>query len=147
MYYPETNETKCCNATVCTECYLQVKTPKDKSTCCPFCNNPKLSVSVQGCMDDGDVARREEEEQRVIEATIKSRVMELNGECSSSPAPPATTSSTPDSPSSSSSSFGSSLTHYNRSRTYTGSSSNNSGSRPGTPTTTRKNTGGTEVVV
>ena len=98
-------------------------------------------------MDDGDVARREEEEQRVIEATIKSRVMELNGECSSSPAPPATTSSTPDSPSSSSSSFGSSLTHYNRSRTYTGSSSNNSGSRPGTPTTTRKNTGGTEVVV
>jgi len=93
-------------------------------------------------MDDGDVARREEEEQRVIEATIKSRVMELNGECSSSPAPPATTSSTPDSPSSSS--FGSSLAHYNRSRTYTGSSSNNSGSRPGTPTTTptRNNTGG-----
>jgi hypothetical protein len=36
------------------------------------------------------------------------------------------------------------LTHYNRSRTYTGSSSNNSGSRPDTPTTTptRKNTGG-----
>ena len=93
-------------------------------------------------MDDGDVARREEEEQRVIEATIKSRVMELNGECSSSPAPPTTSSSTPDSPSSSS--FGSSLAHYNRSRTYTGSSSNNSGSRPGTPTTTptRNNTGG-----
>ena len=65
--------------------------------CCPFCNNPKLSVLVQGCMDDGDVARREEEEQRVIEATIKSRVMELNGECSSAPSSPTTTSSTPDS--------------------------------------------------
>jgi hypothetical protein len=135
MYYSETNVSKCCNATVCTECYLQVKPQKDKHTTCPFCNNPKLIVTVQGGMDEGDVAKREEEEQRVIEATIKSRVMELHGECpvpapggASSPSPSQSPSPSP------SSSFGSSLENYNRSRALSNASSTNSRDLLGTPT-------------
>jgi hypothetical protein len=129
MYYSETNVSKCCNATVCTECYLQIKPQKDKHTTCPFCNNPKLIVTVQGGMDEGDVAKREEEEQRVIEATIKSRVMELHGECPV-PAPGGAPSPTP------SPSFGSSLENYNRSRALSNASSSSIGdpSPSGTPT-------------
>ncbi len=80
-------------------------------------------------MDEGGVAQREEEEQRVIEATIRNRVRELHGEC---PAP-ATGGGT--SPSPSSSSFGSSLENYTRSRALSNASSSNSADLvPGTPT-------------
>ena len=133
MYYSETNVSKCCNATVCTECYLQVKPQKDKHTTCPFCNNPKLIVTVQGGMDEGDVAKREEEEQRVIEATINSRVMELHGECPV-PAPGGASSPSPSPSPSPSSSFGSSLENYNRSRALSNASSTNSRDLLGTPT-------------
>ena len=44
MYYSETNISKCCNATLCTECYLQIKPGKDRYCICPFCNNPKMQV-------------------------------------------------------------------------------------------------------
>ena len=77
MYYNETNISKCCNATLCTECYLQIKPQKDKHTTCPFCNNPKMTISVQRGMDEGDVAKREEEEQKVIEATIMTLLLIL----------------------------------------------------------------------
>lgn len=108
MFYSETNVTRCCEATVCTECYLQLfKSPKEKIAVCPFCNNPKCSVQVQSGMDDQAIAEREEEEQRVIEATIKSRsgyTAEGSGSISGS---------------SGSSSFGSELENYNRSRART----------------------------
>jgi len=108
MFYSETNVTRCCSATVCTECYLQLfKSSKEKFAVCPFCNNPKCSVQVQSGMDDQAIAEREKEEQRVIEATIRSRsghTAEGSGSISGS---------------SGSSSFGSELENYNRSRART----------------------------
>jgi len=108
MFYSETNVTRCCSATVCTECYLQLfKSPKEKFAVCPFCNNPKCSVLVQSGMDDQAIAEREKEEQRVIEATIKNRSGHTaEGSCSISG-------------SSGSTSFGSELENYNRSRART----------------------------
>eukprot|EP00584_Thalassiosira_punctigera_P006653 CAMPEP_0172546416 /NCGR_PEP_ID=MMETSP1067-20121228/16192_1 /TAXON_ID=265564 ORGANISM="Thalassiosira punctigera, Strain Tpunct2005C2" /NCGR_SAMPLE_ID=MMETSP1067 /ASSEMBLY_ACC=CAM_ASM_000444 /LENGTH=674 /DNA_ID=CAMNT_0013333345 /DNA_START=198 /DNA_END=2222 /DNA_ORIENTATION=+ len=131
MYYSESNVSKCCNATLCTECYLQIKPQKDRCTC-PFCNNPKMVVTVQRGMDEGDVARRDEEEQRVIEATIRSRVSRLeNG-----PVPDESPGGGDVGETASEGSFGSSLENYNRARTFS-VSSNNSGSdiggAPGTP--------------
>jgi len=146
MLYAQTNVTKCCEATICmsililhfdvliysavyfvlyffstithipftgTECYLQIRTPKkEKNTACPFCNCPKLVTSVQKSMDEDAIAKREEEEQRVIESIIRNRAAQVNGEMPSSPS----------SESDEQSNFGSSLEQYNRSRTFSNSS-------------------------
>jgi len=100
FHYDEINMLKCCKATICTECYLQVQSPNahssggigigafgggmsggggnsgnnngDKSSC-PFCNKPQMSIVVAKRLDDHDVKVREEEEQKVIEATIRAR--------------------------------------------------------------------------
>lgn len=139
MYYSESNVSKCCNATLCTECYLQIKPQKDRHTTCPFCNNPKMVVSVQRGMDEGDVAKREEDEQRVIEATIRSRVSRLHGQEGPVPddgggAPGAGGGERGDSgdatSASENSSFGSSLENYNRARTLS-ENSNGAGSDAG----------------
>lgn len=140
MYYSENNVTKCCRATICTECYLQIKPQKDKHTTCPFCNNPKMIIIVQKGMDEGDIAKREEEEQRVIEATIRNRAAQMNVEVPASPSGDPTTSLNTDGDGASSirSSFGSSLADYNRSRTFSNSESTvsaGSGDQGGAPTT------------
>jgi len=132
MYYSETNTSKCCNATVCTECYLQIKPQKDKHTTCPFCNNPKMAISVQRAMDEDDILKRDEEEQKVIEAAIRNRAAQKNGESSglSNTSNIATDGG--------GASFGSSLENYNRSRTFSNASSSNvsaHSSEPGTPIT------------
>mmetsp|Transcript_14913 Transcript_14913/g.30729 ORF Transcript_14913/g.30729 Transcript_14913/m.30729 type:complete len:461 (-) Transcript_14913:653-2035(-) len=36
--------TKCCNAKMCTECYLQVRPQNEKQSTCPFCNSEDFSV-------------------------------------------------------------------------------------------------------
>lgn len=73
LYYSEVNTTKCCNASICTECFLQVRPQKEKLSCCPFCNSPKLGVSVAKQLTVEEIREREVEEQRVMEAVIKSR--------------------------------------------------------------------------
>ncbi|KAL7505332.1 hypothetical protein ACHAXN_002822 [Cyclotella atomus] len=118
MLYSQSNVTKCCEATICTECYLQIKTPKEKNTTCPFCNCPKMMVVVQKAMDEDAIAKREEEEQRVIESIIRNRVAQVNGEM-----PLHTVPTSPSSESDGSNEFGSSLEQYNRSRTFSNSSS------------------------
>mmetsp|Transcript_6458 Transcript_6458/g.10853 ORF Transcript_6458/g.10853 Transcript_6458/m.10853 type:complete len:556 (+) Transcript_6458:31-1698(+) len=131
MYYSETNISKCCNATVCTECYLQIKPQKDKHTTCPFCNNPKMAINVQRAMDEDDILKRDEEEQRVIEAAIRNRAAQKNGESSG------LSDTSNDEPEGGATSFGSSLENYNRSRTFSNASSSNvsaNSSEPGTPT-------------
>jgi len=147
MYYSESNVTKCCQATICTECYLQIKPQKDKHSTCPFCNCNKLVINVQQGMNEGDVAEREEEEQKAIEALIRSRAAQVNGEA---PGPregdfPMGNGSLLDcAGSANSGGFGSSLDNYNRSRTFSNASSNVSNSdrdSTGTPhaTTNRSN--------
>ena len=145
MYYTETNISKCCNATLCTECYLQIKSQKDKHTSCPFCNNPKMTIYVQKCMEEIDVTKREEEEQRVIEATIMGRINNLNGEhpgTRSESGGEGQQQSEHSTVSEGGSSFGSSLENYNRNRTFSNSSSSgmstgSGGECPQTPTRTR----------
>ncbi|KAL7488066.1 hypothetical protein ACHAW6_013662 [Cyclotella cf. meneghiniana] len=122
MYYSENNVTRCCEATICTECFLQIKPQRDKYTTCPFCNNPKMGVSVQKVMDEDAIAKREEDEQRVIEAIIRNRVAQVSGEAPS-PRPLSQSSSLMNEASDREQSFGSSLEQYNRSRTFSNSSS------------------------
>ena len=72
-----------------------------------------MLVTVQKAMDEDAIAKREEEEQRVIEGIIRNRAAQANGESPvSHHSAPAETGS-----------FGSSLEHYNRSRTFSNSSS------------------------
>jgi hypothetical protein len=73
LQYTQVNVATCCAAPICTECYLQVHPPKEKSVTCPFCNNPTFDVRVAKQLDEEYVLQREEEEQKMIEATIRSR--------------------------------------------------------------------------
>jgi hypothetical protein len=71
LYYSEVNITKCCNASICTECFLQVRPQKEKQSTCPFCNCSKLQVSVARKPTEADIQARNKEEQTVIEARIR----------------------------------------------------------------------------
>ena len=47
LNYSEVNVTSCCQANICTECFLQVKPQKGgKTGSCPFCNTARMQVSV-----------------------------------------------------------------------------------------------------
>lgn len=77
LHYAEINTTKCCQAFICTECFLQVRPQresKSKPSVCPFCNASKFNVTVAKPMDLAKVMQeREQEEQLVIEAKIRAR--------------------------------------------------------------------------
>lgn len=73
LEYDEINMLKCCRAMICTECYLQVQDPSTQSSECPFCKNCSMSVTVAKRLDVDDVAKRDNEEQQVIEAEIRAR--------------------------------------------------------------------------
>jgi len=97
-----------------------------------------MTISVQRGMDEGDVAKREEEEQKVIEATIMSRLNNLNGEhpvTDDGGEGGGTDGSQHTAISDGGSSFGSSLENYNRNRARTFSNTSSSASEgvPGTP--------------
>jgi hypothetical protein len=97
LYYKETNITKCCGANICTECYLQVKPQKDKTASCPFCNSPKVGVSVAKQLSEAQVEEQKKDEQRVVEARKRSQSLGNASEGSSDH-------------------FGSSLQQYSRAR-------------------------------
>lgn len=80
LYYKDTNVTKCCNASICTECFLQVRPQKEKHSSCPFCNSHKLNVSVAKKMTAEQLQELEKEEQLVIEARIRSQSIGENSE-------------------------------------------------------------------
>jgi len=91
-----------------------------------------MAISVQRAMDEDDILKRDEEEQKVIEAAIRNRAAQKNGESSglSNTSNIATDGG--------GASFGSSLENYNRSRTFSNASSSNvsaNASEPGTPIT------------
>jgi len=73
LHYDEINTINCCKATICTECYLQAQNPRERDASCPFCKHPVMTVSIAKRLDGGDAQKREKEEQRVIEATIRQR--------------------------------------------------------------------------
>ncbi len=73
LQYDQINMLQCCKATICTECYLQIQDPKDRNSPCPFCNHETMDVVVAKRLESDEVAKREEEEQKVIEASIRAR--------------------------------------------------------------------------
>jgi len=93
FYYSAVNKTKCCQACICTECYLQVRNPKDPSTDCPFCNQ-KLAVTMMSPLSKDDIAAREAEEQKTIEAKIRANSvdtdMTANSDATTTKSPPPT---------------------------------------------------------
>jgi hypothetical protein len=71
LYYTEVNVTQCCNAHLCTECYLQVRPQKEKQPSCPFCNSSKFLVTVAQKPSDEEIQARQKDEQTFIEARIR----------------------------------------------------------------------------
>ena len=72
LNYAQVNQTKCCQASLCTECYLQVRPPREKVVC-PFCNSANLSVTLQQTLSAEAIRERQAEEQRAMEASVRSR--------------------------------------------------------------------------
>ena len=73
LQYNEINKLKCCNATICTECYLQIQEPTDQMALCPCCKCSKMVLVPMKQLNISEAAKREKDEQRVIEATIRAR--------------------------------------------------------------------------
>jgi hypothetical protein len=69
-YYIANNTTTCCGKPLCTECYLQVRPPRAQIVC-PFCNSSKFGVHYNGPTTAEEVAKRQIEDQRTIEAQIR----------------------------------------------------------------------------
>lgn len=68
LYYEQLNTTKCCNAYICTECYLQVRPQKEKHSTCPYCNHPKLSIQIAGKLSQSQIQKETEEQLRIEQA-------------------------------------------------------------------------------
>ncbi|XP_051151737.1 E3 ubiquitin-protein ligase DA2L-like [Andrographis paniculata] len=81
LYYPSLNRSRCCMKGICTECFLQMKTPNStQPTQCPFCKTPNYAVEYRGVKTKEEKGLEQLEEQRVIEAKIRMRKQELQDE-------------------------------------------------------------------
>ena len=88
-----------------------------------------MIIGVQRAMDEDDIKKRDEEEQRVIEAAIRNRAAEKNGESTG------LSNSALNSAPEDDGAFGSSLENYHRSRSLSNASSYSAASsEPGSPT-------------
>ncbi|KAL3503011.1 hypothetical protein ACH5RR_037460 [Cinchona calisaya] len=78
LYYPSLNRSRCCTKGICTECFLQMKTPNStRPTQCPFCKTLNYAVEYRGAKTKEEKGLEQIEEQRVIEAKIRMRQQEL----------------------------------------------------------------------
>lgn len=68
LHYPSLNQTKCCAARLCTECYLQIRPPRHNKEPCPFCKYKKLDALFKGPRDRKEIDRELEEEKRAADA-------------------------------------------------------------------------------
>ncbi|KAA8524083.1 hypothetical protein F0562_010486 [Nyssa sinensis] len=81
LYYPSLNRSRCCTKGICTECFLQMKTPHStRPTQCPFCKTLSYAVEYRGVKTKEEKGMEQIEEQRVIEAKIRMRQQELQDE-------------------------------------------------------------------
>uniref|UniRef100_A0A5B7ARE2 Putative RING-type E3 ubiquitin ligase n=1 Tax=Davidia involucrata TaxID=16924 RepID=A0A5B7ARE2_DAVIN len=81
LYYPSLNRSRCCMKGICTECFLQMKTPHStRPTQCPFCKTLNYAVEYRGVKTKEEKGIEQIEEQRVIEAKIRMRQQELQDE-------------------------------------------------------------------
>ncbi|XP_071697161.1 E3 ubiquitin-protein ligase DA2L-like [Rutidosis leptorrhynchoides] len=78
LYYPSLNRSRCCMKGICTECFLQMKTPNStRPTQCPFCKTLNYAVEYRGVKSKEEKGQEQIEEQRVIEAKIRMRQQEI----------------------------------------------------------------------
>lgn len=78
LYYPSLNRSRCCTKGICTECFLQMKTPNStRPTQCPFCKTLNYAVEYRGVKSKEEKGQEQIEEQRVIEAKIRMRQQEI----------------------------------------------------------------------
>ncbi|CAA0821297.1 RING/U-box superfamily protein [Striga hermonthica] len=81
LYYPSLNRSRCCLKGICTECFLQMKTPNcTRPTQCPFCKTSNYAVEYRGVKTKEEKGQEQLEEQRVIEAKIRMRQQEIQDE-------------------------------------------------------------------
>ncbi|XP_076918973.1 E3 ubiquitin-protein ligase DA2-like, partial [Bidens hawaiensis] len=81
QYYPSLNRSRCCSKGICTECFLQMKTPNStRPTQCPFCKTLNYAVEYRGVKTKEEKGQEQIEEQRVIEAKIRMRQQEIQDE-------------------------------------------------------------------
>ncbi|XP_020190082.1 E3 ubiquitin-protein ligase GW2 [Aegilops tauschii subsp. strangulata] len=78
LFYPSLNRSKCCAKGICTECFLQMKSPTScRPTQCPYCKMLNYAVEYRGVKTKEEKGVEQIEEQRVIEAQIRMRHQEL----------------------------------------------------------------------
>jgi len=78
LFYPSLNRSKCCGKWICTECFLQMKSPTScRPTQCPYCKMLNYAVEYRGVKTKEEKGVEQIEEQRVIEAQIRMRQQEL----------------------------------------------------------------------
>ncbi|KAM0931756.1 hypothetical protein ACQ4PT_000065 [Festuca glaucescens] len=78
LFYPSLNRSKCCAKGICTECFLQMKSPTScRPTQCPYCKMLNYAVEYRGVKTKEEKGVEQIEEQRVIEAQIRMRRQEL----------------------------------------------------------------------
>ncbi|CAN6172580.1 unnamed protein product [Urochloa humidicola] len=78
LFYPSLNRSKCCAKGICTECFLQMKSPTScRPTQCPYCKTLNYAVEYRGVKTKEEKGIEQLEEQRVIEAQIRMRQQEL----------------------------------------------------------------------
>jgi hypothetical protein len=69
MYYCGVNRTSCCKKPICTECYLQVRSPQPRSDSpCPFCNRSKLQTTYGLAFTAAATA---DEEEKALDAEVE----------------------------------------------------------------------------
>ncbi|XP_010498058.1 PREDICTED: protein SIP5-like [Camelina sativa] len=78
LYYPSLNRSRCCMKSICTECFLRMKSPNSaQPTQCPFCKTSNYAVEYRGGKTKEEKNTEQIEEQRVIEAKIRMRQKEV----------------------------------------------------------------------
>ncbi|XP_073312133.1 E3 ubiquitin-protein ligase DA2L-like isoform X1 [Primulina huaijiensis] len=92
LFYPSLNRSRCCMKGICTECFLQMRTPNStrpthtpgsaylNSERCPFCKTSNYAVEYRGVKTKEEKCLEQIEEQRVIEAKIRMRQQEVRDE-------------------------------------------------------------------
>ncbi|CAN8076422.1 unnamed protein product [Agarophyton chilense] len=89
LVYPVLNQTKCCQARLCTECYLQIRPPRHNKEPCPFCKYKRLDATCRGPRDAADLDREEMEQHNALQAIKRANANTL---CANSalalPSPP-----------------------------------------------------------
>lgn len=68
LNYPSLNFARCCQARLCTECYLQVRPPRHSKEPCPFCKHRRLEAGFRGARDPAELEREADDARRASAA-------------------------------------------------------------------------------